>query len=148
MVWVETTTGGFHPAVPATPTSPAIPANSFASSVTLRFGSFTKSGTTWTRNAAPIATFSSPIAAPNFTGAYVPSINEVGSTTIDQITHIGMHYAGEIVRVRNSAGRFNSPLGFRNAMHRSRRNAVEITPEFRAAVNAVVTALNGNLLAI
>lgn len=148
MVWVETTTGGFHPAVAATPASPAIPANSFASSITLRFGSFTKSGNSWTRNAAPTATFSSPITAPNFTGAYVPSINDVGSTTIDQIAHIGMHFAGEIVRVRNSTGRFNSPTGFRDAMHRSRRNEMEITPEFRAAVNAVVAALNSNLLAL
>lgn len=148
LLWVETTTAGYHPAVAATATSPAVPANVFVSSIAMRFGRFTKSGSTWRRDSTPVGSFSSSIQAPNFTGAYVPNLNDVGSTTISQVSGIGMHYASEIVNVRNSSGPFSSPVAFRNAMNRSRRGAVEITPEFRAAISAVVLAIAANRLAL
>lgn len=144
LLWLETTTGGFHSA--DSKKTPAIPANSFVKSITLRFGKYDKKGMGWQRNATEEGSFTKKIPLPDFSGEYVPSINEAGAPTIEKVTKITDYFAREVVRIRGLEGAFTGKKDFRDKMNNSRIGAIPRDSFFAAAVNAVAKAITDGKL--
>lgn len=138
LLWVETTTGGFHSAEPATATSPAIPGNTFVSSVSIKFGQYDRNGTEWVKNAAVVGSYADSIEKPNFTGAYAPNLNQVGSTIISQRTGISAHFASLLVSVRGGTP-FSSADDIELRMEASRVR--DTTDAFDMAIDRIRAAL-------
>jgi hypothetical protein len=141
VLWLRTTTGGFHPASaeidPAT-ARPIYDASTFVTSVSLQGGIYYPRDGQWVKDPTARASASSPVPRPDFSGTYVPAVSSIGEPLLARIAGIGTHFAREIV----ARGPFTSASNFDSRMRAGRAGEdVAVTSELRAAMNAVKAAV-------
>ena len=103
VIWLSTTTGGFHPAstqmVPNT-NNPIYDATTFVTSVSLTAGMYYPKGADWVKDPTPLASGGAGVPEPVFTGTYIPGINSLGEGQLKDRAGISLHYAREICKLQ------------------------------------------------
>jgi hypothetical protein len=100
LLWVKTTTGGFHPAGtdPATKL-PIYDASTFVTSVSLAAGIYYQSGSEWIKDPKILVSGGCDVPEPDFSGAFIPGIDSIGEPLLAELTGISLHYAREIKKL-------------------------------------------------
>jgi hypothetical protein len=144
VVWVKTSTSGFWPAEndPLT-AAPLYDASTFVKSVSLSAGMCFPVDGAWKKDPGVLASGGGGVSKPDFSGTYIPNINSIGGPTLAKLAGISEHFAREIAR----NGPFTSKTAFDAQMRQSRKGeSVAITPELRAAIAAVIAAVDAKKL--
>jgi hypothetical protein len=144
VVWVTTSTGGFWPAETDTVTGTLLyDATTFVKSVNLKGGLCFPADGAWKKDPGVLASGGGPVSKPDFSGTYVPIISEIGEPTLAKIAGISVHFAREVAANRP----FTSKTNFDQKMRTNRKGeSIAITPELRAAINAVIAAVDAGKL--
>jgi len=151
VVWVFTTTEGFHAAYtdPATAIQ-LYDAATFATSVRLKAGIYYFRSGAWAKDPTPQFERVTAVPPPSLVSTYRPNFNVVGRPIMIRQTGISGHLADEIIAERGGTPAVRPHNTFVNLLTRMfahrRSTGVEITDEFKNALNLISTAsLDGKI---